>query len=208
MPGPALRNPHRRPFRRTAVTVNTSTAVQLVDLQIRDAGTGISIDSSSRVSIRNCLISNMGFHAIDVINGSWAEIIGNTVTHALSKVKSLAVFADGKSRIVKLLKWAATFYLVLLGWVLFRSTGIGVAGDVLANMHGLGAVAEPAGNALTILIVVVACVLAIHLIDFFVIRKGEWLINKAWLLWLLLIIFQAFCLMAGEPSNEFIYFQF
>ncbi len=32
--------------------------------------------------------------------------------------------------------------------------------------------------------------------------------GKTWLLCIVLIILQALCLLTGEPSNEFIYFQF
>jgi hypothetical protein len=62
--------------------------------------------------------------------------------------------------------------------------------------------------AWTILSLVVAALFVVHLVDLFVIRKGAWLIRKAWLLWIVLILFQAICLLVGEPSNEFIYFQF
>jgi D-alanyl-lipoteichoic acid acyltransferase DltB (MBOAT superfamily) len=130
------------------------------------------------------------------------------VTHALSRVKALALFHDGRARWVAPIKWAVTLYLVMIGWVLFRATGIGMAGDLLGRMHGFGALPEPGPKAMLILIVCVAAFFVMHLIDLFVLRRGEWLIEKAWLLWPLLIIFQALCLLAGEPSDEFIYFQF
>ena len=53
----------------------------------------------------------------------------------------------------------------------------------------------------------------IDLVEVFrVLWKGKWLIGPTWgaavLFWTLLIVLQALCLMTGEPSDEFIYFQF
>jgi D-alanyl-lipoteichoic acid acyltransferase DltB (MBOAT superfamily) len=103
--------------------------------------------------------------------------------------------------------WGA-FHGVLIGWVLFRATTIGRAGELLAQMHGFGFHAEPAGNAVTILAWCVGMPLFMHLVDLFVLQRGPWLVKKARLLWLLVVIFQSLCLMTGEPSDEFIYFQF
>ena len=47
-----------------------------------------------------------------------------------------------------------------------------------------------------------------HLMDYLVLRSADKPWNKPWLFWLLLIVGQAVCLLVGEPSNEFIYFQF
>jgi D-alanyl-lipoteichoic acid acyltransferase DltB (MBOAT superfamily) len=131
------------------------------------------------------------------------------VSHGLSRIKSLAAFHGGAAaRRLAPFKWAVTLYLVLIGWVFFRATTIGAAGEMLARMHGSGVLPEPGRNALTILVLCVVALFVMHLIDLFVLKKGQWLVKKAWLLWILLIIFQALCLMTGEPSNEFIYFQF
>ena len=61
---------------------------------------------------------------------------------------------------------------------------------------------------MTILILALSALVVMHLMDRFVLRKGVWLIQHAWLLWIVLVILQTLCLMTGEPSNEFIYFQF
>ena len=131
-----------------------------------------------------------------------------TVSHWLSKIPALALFHSGQKRWIAPFKWAITFYLVLVGWVLFRATSLGSAVDILAQMHGLGVAAESGLKAPLIMIFVASFVLLMHLIDLFVLKKGEWLIGKAWLLWILIVIFQTLCLMTGEPSDEFIYFQF
>ncbi|MCG8462571.1 MAG: hypothetical protein MI919_40315, partial [Holophagales bacterium] len=106
-------------------------------------------------------------------------------------------------------KWAVTFYLVLLGWVLFRAESLGSAMAILADMHGLGGVLPSAASkAPTILLLTVATLLLMHLMDLFILHKAEWLEGKAWLFWPILLLIQTLCLFLGEPSNEFIYFQF
>ncbi len=148
------------------------------------------------------------------------------VTHALSQIKALALFHDGRSRLITGLKWVATLYLVMIGWVVFRATSLGRAGDVLAQMHGFGPAAESGPKAWLILWTCTAVLILMHLIDLFVLKKGEWLIRsafprsevsgRAWvgslsrvgLFWFLLVLFQGLCLLMGEPSDEFIYFQF
>ncbi len=141
---------------------------------------------------------------------AWGAFHGLLITasHGLSRIGALSAFHGGRSRGIALLKWAATFYLVLVGWVLFRATSLDGAGAVLARMHGLGALAEPGGQAVTVLVLTVVSLLVMQLMDLFVIKKGAWLEGKAWLLWPFLIFFQGLCLLFGEPSDDFIYFQF
>ncbi|ANM30786.1 acyltransferase [Acidobacteria bacterium Mor1] len=148
------------------------------------------------------------------------------VTHALTQIKSLALFHDGRSKWISPLKWAATLYLVMIGWVLFRATSLNRAGDVLAQMHGFGPAAESGGKAMLIFLTCIAVFFVMHLIDLLVLKKGDWLIRRiaprgevsgrVWtgnlvrvgLFWFLLAFVQGLCLMMGEPSDEFIYFQF
>ena len=51
-------------------------------------------------------------------------------------------------------------------------------------------------------------ILLVHIMDYFVIKSAVKLEQKNWQFWLVIIIGQALCLLIGEPSNEFIYFQF
>jgi len=130
-------------------------------------------------------------------------------SHALSKVKALALFQAPTSRWLNLAKWAMTFYLVLLGWVLFRAPDLSSAVDILGVMHGFGGDLPAAlSNAQIVLLLTAAVLLVMHLMDYFVIKKSDWLEARPWLLWTLLIVVQTLCLMIGEPSDEFIYFQF
>lgn len=131
-----------------------------------------------------------------------------TATHYLGGFKSLALFTQSKSFWLKLFKWAVTFYLVLLGWVFFRAVDLDSAWRVFVDMHTFSGLPEAGIAAGTIFILTLGALLVMHLIDYFVINKAGKLENKPWLFWLLLVIGQAICLMIGEPSSEFIYFQF
>lgn len=131
-----------------------------------------------------------------------------TATHYLAGLKVFAGFGAQASRGVRILKWAITFYLVLLGWVLFRATSLEGALSVMQDMHSLTGLPAAGEMAVVIFGLTVLAVLLMHLMDRFVINGSEKLENRPWLFWTLLVIGQTLCLMIGEPSSEFIYFQF
>jgi len=131
-----------------------------------------------------------------------------TATHYLMNVKAFSVFNGNTSRGITLVKWLFTFYLVLIGWVLFRATDIASAMSMLSNMHSFENLAEPGRHALTIFTMVFVWSWLVHIMDYFMLKDTTKLENKSWLFWLLIILGQAICLFIGEPSNEFIYFQF
>jgi D-alanyl-lipoteichoic acid acyltransferase DltB (MBOAT superfamily) len=131
------------------------------------------------------------------------------LTHQLSKIKLFAIFQQPRSRLISFLSWAMTFYFVTIGWVLFRATSFGSALDMLGDMHGFGtSLPNPAETAPVIFALTATGLISMHLIDLFVLKKADRLESKAWLLWPVLVLIQGLCLMFGEPSNEFIYFQF
>ena len=131
-----------------------------------------------------------------------------TATHYLSGLKPLAGFNASSSRWTKLLKWGITFYLVMIGWVLFRATSIDGALSLILDMHTLSGLPAPGEVAGSIFGLTVAGLVLMHLMDRYVLNSAENLENRPWLFWPLLISGQAICLMVGEPSSEFIYFQF
>ena len=132
-----------------------------------------------------------------------------TASHSLAQVKSLALFHQPRSRWINLFKWALTFYLVTLGWVLFRATSLGSAFDMLATMHGLGPALPQASSVASIFFgLTVTALMAVHLIDYFVLYRSGGLERRWWLLWPVLILVHTLCLLIGEPSDQFIYFQF
>lgn len=130
------------------------------------------------------------------------------LTHITRQVPGLASLRESSSRLLLLGKWALTFYLVLIGWVFFRAISLESAWTVLLEMHRFNSTITPGSAALIILLLTLAGLVLMHLMDYLVLYKSEKLENKPWLFWPLLVIGQTLCLLVGEPSNEFIYFQF
>jgi len=131
-----------------------------------------------------------------------------TLTHYLANLKIFERFNNSNAVIVSFIKWAVTFYLILIGWVFFRATDIHSAITIIGNLHTFGSASELGANAWTIFILTAVWILIVHIMDYFVIKSADKLEKKNWQFWLLIILGQAICLLIGEPSNEFIYFQF
>ncbi len=131
-----------------------------------------------------------------------------TATHFLGRLPALAGFAANRSRSAVLLKWAITFYLVTIGWVLFRANSIGSAFEIIVDLHTFTGLAEPGPMAAWIALITIATLVLMHLADWFVIARAEAFENRRWLFWPVLIMIHSICLLVGEPSDEFIYFQF
>jgi D-alanyl-lipoteichoic acid acyltransferase DltB (MBOAT superfamily) len=141
---------------------------------------------------------------------AWGAFHGTiiTLTHYLANVKVFERFNNSNALIVNFLKWAVTFYLILIGWVFFRAIDINSAITIIGNLHTLNSASELGANAWFIFILTTFWILLVHVMDYFVIKSADKLEKKNWQFWLLIIIGQALCLLIGEPSNEFIYFQF
>jgi D-alanyl-lipoteichoic acid acyltransferase DltB (MBOAT superfamily) len=131
-----------------------------------------------------------------------------TATHWLGNLKTFAGFATSRSKLITILKWAITFYLVLLGWVLFRAHSLESAFGIIANMHTFAGLPEASSVAIRVTAVTALAVIYMHLQDWFVIARGEAFERKKWVFWPVLVVLQAICLLIGAPSSEFIYFQF
>jgi len=131
-----------------------------------------------------------------------------TFTHYLSSLARFKRFEQSSAKAITLFKWAITFYLILIGWVFFRATDLNSAINIIVNLHSFSSGTEMGPNAFSIFIITAVWVLLTHLMDYYVIKSATTLENKSWLFWPLMILGQALCLFIGEPSNEFIYFQF
>jgi alginate O-acetyltransferase complex protein AlgI len=131
-----------------------------------------------------------------------------TGTHYLGSLKMFGNFNQSASIFIKLLKWAMTFYLVLIGWVFFRATDLSSAFEILVNLHSLGSNIPLGNNAQFVFILTVVWIFVVHIMDYGVIKSADKLENKPWLFWILMTLGQALCLFIGAPSSEFIYFQF
>ena len=137
------------------------------------------------------------FHAILII-----------VTHLLTSIKLFSSWNGSKNIIINLTKCLVTFYLVLISWVFFRATDISSAFEILANMHLMNNLPDAPVNIAIISILTIPAFISMHLFDFVIIRYGEAIKKRAWLLWPLLILFQLVCFIVGDPNTAFIYFQF
>ena len=131
-----------------------------------------------------------------------------TATHYFSNLKIFARFNQSNSKITRLIKWAITFYLILIGWVFFAANDVVSALTIIKNLHSVHGTIAMGDHAMTIFIMTSVWVLLVHIMDFYVIKGADKLENKSWLFWLLMLLGQAVCLFFGAPSNEFIYFQF
>jgi len=131
-----------------------------------------------------------------------------TATHYFGNVKAFAAFNRDEFNYITLVKWAITFYLVLIGWVFFRAHSIEGAFGLLADMHTMSGLPDPGSSATLIFFLTVAALVFMHVMDQFVINKADWFQRKWWLFWPLLVIATGLCLLVGTPSQEFIYFQF
>jgi D-alanyl-lipoteichoic acid acyltransferase DltB (MBOAT superfamily) len=131
-----------------------------------------------------------------------------TATHYLANMPIFSAFNQSHSRLVTFVKWAVTFYLVLIGWVFFRATDLTSALDIIVNLHVFNSETIGGNNAFTIFVMTSVWVLLVHIMDFYVIKGADKLEDRPWVFWLLMVLGQGICLLIGEPSNEFIYFQF
>lgn len=131
-----------------------------------------------------------------------------TATHYLSNLPRFERFNQSNSKVLSLFKWAITFYLILIGWVFFRATDLSSALDIIINLHVFNSGIAVGTHAISIFTITAVGVFLVHLMDYYVIKGADWLESKPWLFWLLMTLGQALCLFIGEPSNEFIYFQF
>ena len=131
-----------------------------------------------------------------------------TLTHYLANLQIFSRFNRSNTLAVSFVKWAITFYLILIGWVFFRAIDINSAIIIIGNLHTFGSASQLGANAWSIFILTSVWVLLMHVMDYFVIKSADKLEKKNWQFWLLIILGQAICLLIGEPSNEFIYFQF
>lgn len=130
-----------------------------------------------------------------------------TATHYLGNMARFKPFNESTSKGIKILKWAITLYLILIGWVFFRASSIDNAWHILVEMHTISSAAMGI-NAVTVFILVVVWTALTHIMDFYVIKGAEKLENKPWLFWILMVLGITLTFFIGEPSDEFIYFQF
>jgi len=140
---------------------------------------------------------------------AWGAFHGAIITasHYLGNLVALKSFNRSNSFAIKLLKWSITFYLVLIGWVLFRAESIDSAWSIIQAMHRISDISIAASVKVIFLLVVLWNFL-VHFIDFSVLKGTQNFESKPWKFWGLIIFAHVICLFIGAPSDDFIYFQF
>ncbi len=129
-------------------------------------------------------------------------------THALNKLDQLRHIRHSKHWFVHAGKCLFTFYLVLLGWVLFRAQDLSSAFAIFANMHGTTPLPQAPPLATLFFGLTLFALFFMHGIDWMVLRYGSRIEARKWILWPMITTIQFFCFMVGTPSDAFIYFQF
>ncbi|HSP78572.1 MAG TPA: MBOAT family O-acyltransferase [Myxococcaceae bacterium] len=104
------------------------------------------------------------------------------------------------------LKRAGTFYLVVLGWVLFRAESLGAALEVLRGMHAPALASDFSYGAVLTLGLVGAGLVVCHGVSALAERTG--LLRRPALLWPAVATCLAVAIAIGPPGQSFIYFQF
>lgn len=147
-----------------------------------------------------------------VIWGAWHGVI-ISVTHQLAATRAGRWLEAHGNLATTALKWFVTFYLVVIGWVFFRATSFANAEAMLVQMHVPGGTPAAPGAA-GVLALVLAGLVAMHLLDWTLQRFGGFIERKLSGLWQDLVAWPALALgfavvlLIGEGGHAFIYFQF
>jgi alginate O-acetyltransferase complex protein AlgI len=142
---------------------------------------------------------------------SWTFVLWG-LYHGLLLTGTHLITRRGKSnpnafRIPAVVKVALTFYLVTIGWVLFRAKSLDGAFEILRGMHLPDKASEMGFAATLTLLLTVIVLVGCHLLDWVALHtKG--LIGKPWRVWPLITLCTALAILLGGSDRPFIYFQF
>jgi len=100
-----------------------------------------------------------------------------------------------------------TFYLVLMGYVLFRARGVGSALSFFASLHSSRAPSIVSHDAIATGVASAGAIVFCHLLDF-VVRRRDPAIERDWIIWPALVVTLTFIALFGAATQPFIYFQF
>jgi len=100
-----------------------------------------------------------------------------------------------------------TFYLSIIGWILFRAEGMKSALNMLRSMHHPRVVSEISRATLTTLGLTVFAIVFCHGVDY-VGHKREEAATRPRILWPATCLALAFAIAYGESGHAFTYFQF
>jgi D-alanyl-lipoteichoic acid acyltransferase DltB (MBOAT superfamily) len=116
--------------------------------------------------------------------------------------------SDGDVRGVRrLAQTALTFYLVLMGYVLFRARSVQDAGRLFADLHRASVPSVVSPDAVATAAQVVAAIVFCHLLDHAV-RRWREQVERPWIMWPAMVLAVACVAMFGREAQPFIYFAF
>ena len=127
---------------------------------------------------------------------------------ALESVPFFAAWTQRTGPLTRLIKTALTFYLVVLGWVLFRAQTFDGALALIVALHTPTLLATASGPAVVTAVLSTLALVMIIGIDAVTIHLGDRLERRPWLLWPMLAVGLGYAILFGESGHAFIYFQF
>jgi D-alanyl-lipoteichoic acid acyltransferase DltB (MBOAT superfamily) len=116
--------------------------------------------------------------------------------------------SDGDVRGVRrLAQTALTFYLVLMGYVLFRARSVEDAGRLFADLHRAHVPLVISQDAITTAAAAAAAIVFCHLLDHAV-RRWRDQVERPWIMWPAMVVAVACLALFGGEAQPFIYFAF
>ncbi|MFT3776064.1 MAG: MBOAT family O-acyltransferase [Minicystis sp.] len=102
---------------------------------------------------------------------------------------------------------ALTFYLVLMGYVLFRARSVQAAGRMFVDLHWARVPSVVSRDAVVTAAGAVAAIVLCHLLDHAVRRFREQ-VERPWIMWPAMVVAVAGIALFSGPAQPFIYFAF
>jgi alginate O-acetyltransferase complex protein AlgI len=110
----------------------------------------------------------------------------------------------GLARVARIL---VTFYLVLMGYVLFRSRSVKAALTFFASLHVSRAPSQFSHDAYTTLAAALAALVSCHALDHGV-RRWRQAVERPWVMWPAIAVAVTCTVLFGGTAQPFIYFAF
>ncbi len=100
-----------------------------------------------------------------------------------------------------------TFYLVLMGYVIFRARSVGAAVHFFVMLHTSRAPSIASRDAITTMAWCVVALVFCHLLDHCV-QSRRAMVERPWIMWPAMAVAVTCVLLFGAPAHPFIYFAF
>ncbi|MCA9018138.1 MAG: hypothetical protein KDA77_22640, partial [Planctomycetaceae bacterium] len=145
------------------------------------------------------------------LGGLWHGANWTFVIWGLYHGSLLAIYFAIRSwkqvKVPALLGQMFTFLLVLIGWVIFRSTDLSMCGNLFASMAGLHGIYGPPEHG-TVIRESLPLLATLLLVAFFVPNAWKWNFRPQWQMALVLSTLLVICVLRFSTESPFLYFQF